>query len=263
MPPVLQSLLLKLYAACRRGGLLDDGPGRRAFLAAYTAYKLHLEGRTLHALRPHVRPGSTAIDVGANIGVFALRFARWAGPAGRVVAIEPEARNADELERRAARAGTRAAAVTVVRGVAAERSGTLHLAVNDLHPGDHRLAAAGVPVAAHALDDLAAAHGLADIALVKIDVQGAEVRVLQGAAALLRRWHPALFVEVDDAALAGQGASVAALEALLRAAGYRAFRRAGGAWAPVESLERDGPARVRQGYADYLFLADGRGGGGQ
>lgn len=257
MPPALQSLLLKLYAACRRGGLLGAGPGRRVFLAAYTAYKLHLEGRTLGMLRPFVPPGAIVIDVGANIGVFALRFARWAGPSGRVVAIEPEDRNAHELERSAARAQG-AAPVTVVRGAAAERSGQLHLAVNALHPGDHRLAEAGVPVAAHALDDLAAAHGLAGVTLVKIDVQGAELRVVQGAAALFRRWRPALFVEVDDAALAGQGASAAALETVLRDLGYAAFRPAQGAWVPVASLAEDRTARVRQGYADYLLLADGR-----
>ena len=45
------------------------------------------------------------------------------------------------------------------------------------------------------------------VSLIKIDVQGAEIRVLRGARATIVRCHPALFVEVDDAALLAAGYS--------------------------------------------------------
>ena len=40
-------------------------------------------------LRERVAPGALCVDVGANVGVYVLQFARWSGPTGRVVAFEP------------------------------------------------------------------------------------------------------------------------------------------------------------------------------
>jgi FkbM family methyltransferase len=40
-------------------------------------------------LRERVQPGAVCLDVGANVGVYVLQFAHWAGPTGRVIAFEP------------------------------------------------------------------------------------------------------------------------------------------------------------------------------
>lgn len=40
-------------------------------------------------LRERVQPGAVCLDVGANVGVYVLQFAHWAGPTGSVVAFEP------------------------------------------------------------------------------------------------------------------------------------------------------------------------------
>src|SRR5205085_9663014 len=40
-------------------------------------------------LSARVKPGAVCVDVGANVGVYVLQFARWSGPKGRVVAFEP------------------------------------------------------------------------------------------------------------------------------------------------------------------------------
>ena len=40
-------------------------------------------------LSQRVKPGSICFDVGANVGVYVLQFAHWAGSSGRVVAFEP------------------------------------------------------------------------------------------------------------------------------------------------------------------------------
>ena len=40
-------------------------------------------------LRERVRPGMVCLDVGANVGVYVLQFAHWVGPAGKVIAFEP------------------------------------------------------------------------------------------------------------------------------------------------------------------------------
>ncbi len=50
-------------------------------------------------LRARVQPGAVCLDVGANVGVYVLQFARWVGPTGRIVAFEPNAGARRVLER--------------------------------------------------------------------------------------------------------------------------------------------------------------------
>jgi len=89
---------------------------------------------------------------------------------------------------------------------------------------------------------------------VKIDVQGAELVVLTGAAGILALAGPALFVELQEAGSNRFGASIAAVLDHLSAYGYEPY------W-----LQRSGPPRktspaeieaaaARTGYVDVLFL---------
>lgn len=245
-----QRAILVAYRLIFARGLLRFTWGRRLFFALYTSYKRHFEARLVGGLRTFVREGSCVIDVGANVGFFTQYFARWVGPRGRVVAIEPETENHAELVRRLAAAGL-ADRVRAPRAAADAASGTARLMVNRDHPGDHRLADAGEPVPALTLDEVAA--GEAAVSLIKIDVQGVEMRVLEGAAVILARDRPALFVEVAPEALASYGASVDSLLDWLAARGYAPFQLA--ARGP-ERLERAGLDRLlaRHGYTDVLFL---------
>jgi FkbM family methyltransferase len=249
-----QSLALAAYRVLARTPVLSSRPGRRAFIAAYFAYKRWFEAGDVAALRRFVRPGSAVVDVGANLGFFTTIFARWLTPPSRVVAIEPEPGNVELLRRRVERAGL-LPSVLIVEGAAAEATGPLSLVINPLHPGDHRLGAEGLPIDGHALDDLLPRLGVRDVSLIKIDVQGAELRALRGARETLRRLKPAVFVEIDDGALQAAGASAAAVIAFLAALGYRMLVLRHGDWAPVASYEQAARLRRRRGYADYLFVA--------
>ena len=97
--------LIALYARVLEAGLLDRPRAQRVFEAAYLRYKGLIEAGPISGLSTLVPDGSTIFDVGANIGFFSVRFARWVGPDGKVIAIEPEARNLDSLRRRIERAG--------------------------------------------------------------------------------------------------------------------------------------------------------------
>ena len=107
-------------------------------------------------LRPYLLPGTAAIDVGANIGFFTERFARWLGPSGVVVAVEPEDANFRSLLRLERRLG-HAARILAIQAVAAAENGTLNLRTNPIHPGDHKIAAHGIPVASRTVDSLISA----------------------------------------------------------------------------------------------------------
>lgn len=243
------SALLGLYGRVSRSGVFNRPIPRRAFESAYLAYK-RMEAGPVSRLRTVVPPGTTVVDVGANIGFFSLRFARWVGPTGRVIAIEPEERNVAALRRRVARAHL-GGVVECEQAVAADQPGELRLAVNPLHPGDHHIAEDGVAARAVTVDELVA-DGRA-VSLLKVDVQGAEQLVLAGARRTIETHQPAIFIEVDNEALERQGASADALVDLLVELGYSGhFVSRRGIGEPQDPAAL--VARSQEGYIDVLFL---------
>src|ERR1044071_788111 len=93
----LQTAMLGAYRVVFAKGLLRFGWGRRLFFAAYDLYKNLYEAGPIEGLRAYLPAGGLAIDVGANVGFFPERFASWAGPHGRVIAIEPGSATFGEL----------------------------------------------------------------------------------------------------------------------------------------------------------------------
>jgi hypothetical protein len=71
------------------------------------------------------------------------------------------------------------------------------------------------------VDTLLAAHALPNVGFIKIDVQGAEMKVLLGSVETLARCRPAIFIEIDDAALRQFGSSAEEVLGWLESKGYR------------------------------------------
>jgi FkbM family methyltransferase len=261
---MLQNLIrdsaVKLFALIARLGV-DRIPGfNRAFLACYAIYKRYFEAGPIDRLRDFVPDGCLVIDVGANVGFFSLRFARWVGKRGQVIAIEPEARNYHSLLATLGRANIQSR-VRALQAVAAAARGTMFLEINPLHPADHKLSrdGSGLPVSAVTLDELVQDKRHLRPALVKIDVQGAEMLVLMGATGILKIAGPALFIELHEEGLNKFGTSVSAILDHLAQYDYEPY------W-----LMRTGPpaktspAEIHQkvariGYVDVLLLRGGRG----
>ena len=152
-----------------------------------------------------LRPGMAVVDVGANIGYFTMLSASLVGAAGRVLAVEPNPRNARMLEasRRlngfdqvtvAQVAAGRETAILVLH--AAHSNGTTSQPAADL---DALLAAETVP--ALRLDDLMPAG--TPIGLMKLDVEGAEYNALLGARGILERDRPILITEFSPGMMSG------------------------------------------------------------
>ena len=124
-----------------------------------------------------LRPGDYAIDVGANIGLYTLLFARLVGPSGKVTAIEAEPTNFADLNRNLALNGY--ANVTAHHKGAAPTRGTLMLHLNDVNLGMHSFVidqgSGDVEVDCFPLTEL-----VEPIAprLLKIDIEGFEYPVL-------------------------------------------------------------------------------------
>lgn len=182
------------------------------------------ERRLLQSL---IAPGTTVIDVGANIGLYTLLFARAAGDEGRVYAFEPEPENLRLLAHNIRTNGC--TNVVIVPAAVAGRTGVATLFLSAQNRGDHRLFDPGdgrrsIPVPTVTLDEEFAGHD-GPIALVKIDIQGAEVEALSGMRVLLDR-HPETWLAVEywPAGLRRAGASGEELLDALKALDRLVFR---------------------------------------
>ena len=140
-----------------------------------------LEPGTSDVLRRLVRPGMAVADVGANIGLLTLVMAWATGPAGKVIAFEPEATPRANLEKMRYLNGL--SWVEVRDQAVGETAGRLTFHVSDIigHSSLYALPEAEeartVEVEVVRLDDVAPGQRL-DV--VKIDVEGAELDVLAG-----------------------------------------------------------------------------------
>ena len=250
---------VRLFALVAKSGVHRLPVIDRGFLALYAAYKRYFEAGPIDRLQEFVPPGSIVIDVGANVGFFSVRFAQWVGDSGEVISIEPEERNYASLIS-ALKQKHLASRVRALKAVAADVPGTTYLEINPLHPADHKVSRDGTGVAVDAvkLDDLIPDKRPLKPGLIKIDVQGAEMLVLQGASDTLRISGPALFVELHEEGLSKFGTSVSAILDYLSQYGYQGYwlARAG---SHVKASPTEIHASVaRSGYVDVLFLRENR-----
>ena len=251
---VVQSLALIVYRLMVVSGAIRTALGQRAYQVAYRVYKDKVEARLIDHLHQYVTAGSIAIDVGANIGFFATRFATWVGPEGKVIAIEPDQQNLKLLKAEIQKLKYQERVETHL-AAASDKIGTVRLLRNEVHPGDHRISqtANGDLVKSVTVDMLVNCHRTRHVSFIKIDVQGAEMLVLKGALETIRRERPALLVEIDQTALSQFGSSSTALVRVLAKEGYRMFLvdGKGGEYAVTET-ELNNELHSR-GYRDVLF----------
>ncbi len=155
-------------------------------------WELHLESRRVpDVLQRLLGPKSNAVDVGCHIGSFLSLLCKYA-PAGRHIAFEASPTKSGWLR-------SRFPAVEVHARAVADVAGTAMFQEDTARPGFSRLGnVAGegrnlmeVPVCR--LDDVLADR--ADIALIKLDIEGAELSALRGARNVISRSRPAIIFE--------------------------------------------------------------------
>lgn len=251
MRRAFQNSALFAYRIVRSTGVLSTVAGRALYEGAYSLYKRLFEPGIDH-LRFLVQPGSFIVDVGANVGFFTLKFSKWVSDGGRVIAIEPEPANLDALNQKIAR--SRVSNVDIIQAAAAEKEGELRLCLNPLNPADHRLAEQGIPIRAVTIDGLLRDRGWPPTSLIKIDVQGAEPRTLAGAQETISRFHPSIFIEIDDDALGSAGFSADSLIDSLKSLDYEMYGVEENAVGLSLSNEDARLRRRNLGYADFVFI---------
>jgi len=186
-------------------------------------------------LRPLVRRGGVAWDVGANVGLYAMLMAKWVGPEGRVVAFEPDPVNFSYLRKNAAANGFEN--MICVPTALSDRSGRARFEAEHgpigrvIFPGN-RPRGRVISVDLATGDGLVLEDGLPRPDVVKIDVEGHEVNVIRGMMQILQEAAPSLWIEVHSASALDE------LSRILTSCGYRLARSFG-------SRKRTPPIRRR------------------
>jgi FkbM family methyltransferase len=169
-------------------------------------------------------PGTRVIDVGANRGLFTLALSAAVGASGDVLAIEASSRESHWLAANVE--GNALGNVSVIRAAAGEADGMASMSEADpFHSGTGALSSVSegsydVPVIA--VDSLLDADART-VGVLKMDIEGSEHKALLGATKLLEQHRPLILLEVNEDALAGQGATGAQVTELLDDANYDVY----------------------------------------
>jgi FkbM family methyltransferase len=177
-------------------------------------------------LRELLRPRDTFVDVGAHIGFFSLIASSAVGPAGKVYAFEADRDLFQKLQ-------TNATDYPWLRPywrAVWRHSGSVAFS-NPRQKGESgwgKLAAVrdegnGVSVEATSLDDWYQNLGSPEIRAIKIDAEGSEPFILEGAGRLIAKARPFLIVELNEQLLREGGGSKKDIIATLKEKRYRIF----------------------------------------
>lgn len=146
---------------------------------------------------------AVVLDVGANLGLLAIGFARLA-PNGRIIAFEPSPTTFQNLEKNVEMA--KADNVTTMNVALSDGKGELEFFDSPwfsagsfvkeatLSATVHR---GSILVPARTVDEVVDELGLTRLDVVKIDVEGHELRVLRGAMGTLAQFHPTVLIEMN------------------------------------------------------------------
>ena len=150
-----------------------------------------------------IRPGDIVLDCGANIGVF-TREALLAG-ASKVIAIEPAPENLECLRRNFAPEIASGKVIVYPKGVW-DKDDFLEMHIHHDNAAadsfiikNEKTTATATKIPLTTIDKMVAELNLPRVDFVKMDIEGAEVRALNGARSTLARYHPKLSISVYHA----------------------------------------------------------------
>lgn len=181
-----------------------------------------------HLFFERLTPTMTVLDVGANIGYFALRVAQLVDK-GRVVGFEPDPDNFRSAQRNLSLNSLQNLEVLNIGLSDRDGDGAL-FRLDENNTGTNSLVASGHPsslgkpsanIVLRTLDRIVREKAFTNVDAIKIDVEGHELNVLRGAQDTLKRFRPLMLVEVSPTTLNQQGQTPDGLIQVIRDFGYR------------------------------------------
>ena len=210
-----------------------------------------------------VRPGDVCVDIGAALGLYTVSLSRLVGPQGTVHSIEPlvfahpalsyllRPREGRNIVRHSVALGTSEGkdvmSVPVRHGLPVTGRSFLTAGADGLGSNTEFTEHLEVVVRTDTLDRFVAANGIERLDFVKADVEGAELRVLQGGTETIEKFRPKLLLEIEERHVRRFGYRADDVAEWLAERGYRMYAWQRGTWQQVE--------RIRPDVRNYLFQA--------
>jgi len=152
-----------------------------------------------------LRAGMTVLDIGAHHGLYTLLASKRVGPSGRVFAFEPSPRERKALQWNVGLNRCKNVLIEELALGKEEGEGRLYVVdghetgCNSLRPPASAGATSPVAVRVSSLDAWLRTHDVKTVDFIKLDVEGGELAVLQGARKILEvRPRPVILAEVQD-----------------------------------------------------------------
>ena len=151
------------------------------------------EKSDLFFFRSIIRPEDTVFDLGANVGPYSISAA--SRTSGKVIAIEPALQTFELLNRSASQFPN----MTAIHTAVSDKSGTVFLShggssKNFKLSGNNGTQGEEVPLVT--VDDIAAEHGIESVDIIKMGIEGHELKALAGAKKIISNGSPIVFYEV-------------------------------------------------------------------
>lgn len=178
--------------------------------------------------RKKIQDSFTILDIGGNIGVTCIEFAKVT-PKGKVIVFEPSLSNFKRLRENIG-LNKFENIISVNMGIG-DNPGQFNLYnVVNSNPGMKRILEIedvsdfeSESIIIDTLDNQLNQLNIQEVNAIKIDVEGFEFKVLQSATFILKKHHPILFIELDDSNLKGQKSSAIELVSFLKELNYVIF----------------------------------------
>lgn len=217
----------------------------------------------LIGLRRIVKPGDVCVDIGAALGLYTVTLSRLVGPQGTVHSVEPlvfahpalsyvlRPREGRNIMRHSVALGNsqgrEVMSVPVRHGRPVTGRSFLTVGAKGLGSNEEFDEHVDVLVTADTLDHFVEVNGITRLDFVKADVEGAELRVLEGAAETIGRFRPAFLLEIEERHVERFGYQARDVADFLTEHGYRMSTWNGDQWVPANGI--GGETR------NYLFRA--------
>lgn len=176
-------------------------------------------------LYSNIKKEDIVLDVGANVGDVSMMASKIVSEKGYIYGFEPDPTNFLRLNKNLSLNNFQN--IDVINKGIGDKKGRFSLSIiDDRNRGMNKIVKtqSGTntinEIDVIRLDDFVNERGLKKIDVIKIDVEGFEMNVLKGAEAIIKKYQPILFIEIDDNHLKEQNTSAKELVSLVKSLGY-------------------------------------------
>ncbi len=179
---------------------------------------------TTTIIRRYLKTGDVCADIGANVGALSLAMAQQTGPTGTVYAFEPGPMLYERLQTNISL--NRLRCIVPIQQGLSDRRGILQWAEDMDNRGNACLqGTSGIPVPVQTLDEFCQERGILRLDFIKVDVEGMELEVFNGASWVMSTIRPVLYFETHPGFLAHLGPDAFhKIERLLKQARYALYK---------------------------------------